>query len=50
MVDKARSRKAGGCGLWLALCSEIAQLHGAELKIESRPGEGTRVSVVWQDE
>ncbi|MEY8324820.1 HAMP domain-containing sensor histidine kinase [Lachnospiraceae bacterium 54-11] len=50
MVDKARSRKAGGCGLGLALCSEIARLHGAELKIESRPGEGTRVSVVWQDE
>ncbi len=50
MVDKARSRKAGGCGLGLALCSEIARLHGAELIIESRLGEGTRVSVVWPEE
>lgn len=46
MVDKARSRKAGGCGLGLALCSMIAQLHGAELLIESEVGKGTRVSVV----
>ncbi len=48
MVDKARSRRAGGCGLGLALCSEIAQLHGARLSIESRLGEGTKVSVVWK--
>lgn len=49
MVDKARSRKAGGCGLGLALCSEIAKLHGAALHIESRLGEGTRVSVIWEN-
>lgn len=47
MVDKARSRKAGGSGLGLALCSKIAELHGAELHIESRMGEGTIVSVVF---
>ncbi|MDE6892846.1 MAG: sensor histidine kinase, partial [Lachnospiraceae bacterium] len=49
MVDKARRRRAGGCGLGLALCSEIAQLHGARLSIESRLGEGTKVSVVWKE-
>lgn len=48
MVDKARSRKAGGNGLGLALCSRIAELHGADLRIESEPGEGTEVSVVFQ--
>lgn len=47
MVDKARSRKAGGCGLGLALCSEIARLHGASLSIESATGEGTRVTVTF---
>ena len=47
MVDKARSRKAGGCGLGLALCSRIAQLHGAELLIESELGKGTVVSVIF---
>ena len=47
MVDKARSRKAGGCGLGLALCGKIAELHGAELTITSREGEGTEVSVIF---
>ncbi len=49
MVDKARSRKAGGCGLGLALCGKIAELHGAELEITSKPGEGTEVSVIWRN-
>lgn len=48
MVDKSRSRKAGGIGLGLALCSRIAELHNASLHIESREGEGTRVTVVFQ--
>ncbi len=47
MVDKARSRKAGGSGLGLALCDRIAGLHGARLEIESVLGEGTAVSVVF---
>ena len=50
MVDKSRSRKAGGIGLGLALCSRIAELHNASLHIESREGEGTRVTVVFQGE
>lgn len=43
MVDKSRSRKMGGAGLGLALCSQIAELHGSELKIESSEGAGTTV-------
>lgn len=46
MVDKARSRRDGGSGLGLALCSMIAKLHGAKLQIESRLGEGTEVSLI----
>ncbi len=49
MVDKARSRKAGGCGLGLALCVMIARLHGAELEIHSKVGEGTKVCVVFPE-
>ena len=45
---KSRSRKAGGIGLGLALCSRIAELHNASLHIESREGEGTRVTVVFR--
>lgn len=43
-VDKARSRRNGGAGLGLALCSVIADAHGGELIIESKPGEGTTVT------
>lgn len=49
MVDKSRSKKAGGIGLGLALCERIARLHGGRLKIESRPGEGTSVYVFFDD-
>ena len=41
MVDKSRSRKEGGAGIGMALCQKIINLHGGELKIDSRLGEGT---------
>lgn len=43
MVDKSRSRKAGGAGLGLSLCLEIARCHGGSLSIQSTPGKGTTV-------
>ena len=42
--DKARSRKQGGAGLGLALCSEIAKLHGTGLVFRSKKNKGTSVS------
>ena len=42
--DKSRSRKFGGAGLGLALCKEIARIHGTELKFESEKNKGTIVS------
>ncbi len=50
MVDKSRSRQAGGSGLGLALCQEIAALHHAKLKIQSELGKGTEVSVIFPSE
>lgn len=47
MVDKSRSRKEGGAGLGLALCRKILKLHEAGWQIESEPGEGTKVSVLF---
>lgn len=48
MVDKSRARSAGSVGLGLALCQQIAKLHGGRLEIESKVGEGTRVTVWLQ--
>lgn len=44
MVDKSRSRAAGGAGIGLYLCKNILKLHGSALSIQSRQGEGTSVS------
>lgn len=45
MADKSRSRRAGGAGLGLSLCTEIAARHGGSLSFESSPGEGTTVTL-----
>ena len=45
MVDKSRSKKAGGSGLGLALVKKIATAHDAELIIESSIEKGTTVWV-----
>ena len=45
MADKARTRSAGGAGLGLSLCREIAAQHGGELTIQSQLGKGTSVTV-----
>jgi signal transduction histidine kinase len=37
--------RRGGTGLGLAICQEIAEKHGGELRIESAPGQGTRVAL-----
>lgn len=41
MADKSRSRAQNGAGLGLALCAEIARLHGGQLTFDSAPGRGT---------
>lgn len=47
MVDKSRSRKEGGAGLGMTLCSQIIRLHNAKWKIESKVGEGTSIMVTF---
>ena len=46
-VDKSRSREFGGAGLGLSIVSRIAALHGAKLEIDSEPGAGTTVRIVF---
>jgi signal transduction histidine kinase len=40
-----KSRKAGGAGLGLAIVRRVVETHRGELRIDSRPGEGTRITV-----
>ena len=49
-VDKSRSKKAGGTGLGLSIVKHIAALFGADLKVESRIGEGTTFFVIFKRE
>jgi signal transduction histidine kinase len=45
--DAARTRSAGGVGLGLHLCRQVAQAHGGELRIRNaRPG--LEVAMVWR--
>ncbi len=46
-VDSSRSRETGGTGLGLAIVKHVTQRHGAELRIESQPGQGSRFSMVF---
>ena len=47
MVDRSRGKRKGGSGLGLALVRQIADAHNARLVIESVPGCGTCVQVVF---
>ena len=47
MADKSRSRKEGGAGLGMTLCSRIVKLHHARWKIFSKSGEGTVVAICF---
>ena len=44
-VDKSRSKQTGGTGLGLAIVKHIAEKYGAETRLQSREGEGTRITV-----
>ncbi|MDE5680683.1 MAG: HAMP domain-containing histidine kinase [Lachnospiraceae bacterium] len=47
MVDKSRSRREGGAGLGMTLCSRIIEVHGAEWSISSSEGQGTEICVCF---
>ena len=44
-VDKARTRSQGGTGLGLPISKQIIEQTGGSIDIESRVGEGTKVTV-----
>lgn len=47
-VDKSHSRATGGTGLGLSIVKHGAAIHGAEIKLDSAPGRGTCMSLVFK--
>lgn len=47
-VDKSRSRKVGGTGLGLSIVKHIAALLNADIKVDSKLGEGTTFTISFQ--
>jgi signal transduction histidine kinase len=48
-VDKSRSKRTGGYGLGLSLCKTIMEAHGGRIEVDSKPGEGTCVSLFFPE-
>ena len=46
-VDRSRSRETGGTGLGLAIVKHVVQRHGAQLLIESVPGQGSTFTIIF---
>lgn len=46
-VDKSRSKETGGTGLGLAIVKHVAERHNAKLEVESEPGRGTVIKVIF---
>lgn len=46
-VDKSRSRQIGGTGLGLSIVKHGALYHNAQIEMESREGEGTKIRILF---
>lgn len=47
-VDEARSREDGGAGLGLSIVKSICSAHGAEIEVDSQPGQGSCFRLKFQ--
>ena len=44
-VDKSHSKETGGTGLGLSIVKHAVAYHGGTVKLDSRPNEGTTITV-----
>ena len=48
-VDPARSRRTGGTGLGLAIVKHVVDNHGGDVRVWSRPGQGSTFTIRLPD-
>jgi signal transduction histidine kinase len=48
-ADHGQRDYAGGLGIGLSICKEIADYHQATIEVESEPGKGSTFRVIWPD-
>ena len=46
-VDKSHSKETGGTGLGLSIVKHAVAYHGGTIKLDSKIGEGTKITVVF---
>ena len=46
-VDKSHSKETGGTGLGLSIVKHGAILHGAQIRVESEVGKGTKMELTF---
>lgn len=46
-VDKSHSKERGGTGLGLSIVKHGAILHGVQVHVDSEPGKGTRMELIF---
>lgn len=44
-VDKSRSRATGGSGIGLTVANQMVKMHGGNIKVKSRLGQGSEFSI-----
>ena len=47
-IDKSRNKETGGVGLGLAIAKSIANINGAEIKLESELGKGSNFILIFK--
>ena len=48
-VDKSRNKETGGVGLGLAIAKSIANVNGAEIKLESELEKGSKFIIIFKE-